>query len=172
MVSHPSRSSAMIASRTGIRLTPSWRAMSSWCTRSPWRSPPLKMSGRTCTATRSPLLGRSMSGTGAKPTSSSCFAATCIRYASQLIGLGPRLVALRDGAGGPQLGDLGVREPELPQHRVGVDARVGVGVARDGLGAAEPRRGRHLATTVGGGQEEVARDVVRVLVGLAEPVDG
>ena len=52
---------------------------------------PSKINERTWMATRSPLLGRSMSGTGEKPASSSglgssCFAATCIRYAAPVVG--------------------------------------------------------------------------------------
>src|SRR5215218_7096776 len=152
----------MIASRTGIRLTPSWRAMSSWCTRSPCRSSPLKISERTWIATRSPLLGRSMSGTGAKPAaSSSRFTTTCIRYADE--GLG-------DCAAVPQGGDLIGAEPEVAEHRVGVDAGVRVRVTRLGNRAAEARSRRHLATTAGRGDEEVARHVVRVLVRLPEAV--
>ena len=93
IVSQPSRSRAMIASRTGMRLTPSWRAMSSWCTRSPWRNTPLKISERTWIATRSPLLGRSMSGTGENPACSSSLPAMCIRYADQAIAPASRSLA-------------------------------------------------------------------------------
>src|SRR4051812_19034565 len=70
MVSHPSRSSAMMASRTGMRLTPRRRAISSCRMRSPCRRSPLKMSERMWTATRSPLLRRSITGSGANPWSS------------------------------------------------------------------------------------------------------
>src|SRR5690349_4214732 len=77
-----------------------------------------------------------------------------------------------DGAGRSQLGDLVGREAELPEDGVGVDARVRVRVAGLGDGATEAGRGRDLATTVGRGHEEVAGDVVRVLVRLAEAVDG
>ena len=46
MVTSPSRSSAMIASRTGMRLTPSVVAISSWGMRRPGRSSPSNTSER------------------------------------------------------------------------------------------------------------------------------
>ena len=55
----PSRSSAMIASRTGSRLTPSVLASSSCGMRSPGRSLPSKTNARMYSATCSPLLRRS-----------------------------------------------------------------------------------------------------------------
>ena len=54
-VTHPSRSSTMSASRTGIRLTPRSWAIASCGTRMPGRSSPSKIRLRTCDAMCSPL---------------------------------------------------------------------------------------------------------------------
>src|SRR3981081_2348434 len=58
MVTQPSCSSTMRASRTGIRLTPRSSAMASWGTRMPGRSTPSKISVRMCRAMWSALLVR------------------------------------------------------------------------------------------------------------------
>ncbi len=55
LVTHPSRSRTMSASRTGMRLTPRSLAMASWGTRMPARSSPSKIRRRMCEAMYCPL---------------------------------------------------------------------------------------------------------------------